>query len=354
MRGHFPTRDSYLLNQAALFDKSNHYLKRLLERIAATGTLPRALPSLPYSAPLFRAPDTSQSLRYLFRTIHQKVRGTIDTFRGRADRWQVAFVRGDWRSAVLWRGIDIPNPPNHFLADPFVITVEGRDYCFLEDFSYATRRGSVAVYELHPHGAARIGTALEEPFHLSFPYLFRYGGELFMCPESAENRDIRIYRCLDFPLRWALQSIPMRDVDAVDTMIFEKDGRWWMFTNINPVEGGDRCSELLIFWAPCPISGPWTAHPLNPVLVDGSRARNAGLVTEGDRVFRVSQGQGYRVYGRRVLINEVLELSETGYAETCVTEITPAFRRGASGTHHLHSNGRVTAFDFVARAPTRS
>ena len=33
---------------------------------------------------------------------------------------------------------------------------------------------------------------LHEPFHLSFPYLFEHDGALFMCPETSENRDIRI------------------------------------------------------------------------------------------------------------------------------------------------------------------
>ena len=39
----------------------------------------------------------------------------------------------------------------------------------------------------------------------------------------------------------------MDNVDAADTSIFEKDGRWWMFTNLCSAKIRDHNSELHIF-----------------------------------------------------------------------------------------------------------
>jgi hypothetical protein len=89
-------------------------------------------------------------------------------------------------------------------------------------------------------------------------------------------------------------------------------------------------------------------------MVDASRARNAGLLKEGDKIFRVSQGQGYDLYGRQSLINEVVDLTESTYREICIAEVTPHFKKGICGTHHLHSNGRFTVFDYLSRSAIKN
>ena len=37
---------------------------------------------------------------------------------------------------------------------------------------------------------------LEKPYHLSYPYLFEYQGQLYMMPESNENNTIDLYKNL--------------------------------------------------------------------------------------------------------------------------------------------------------------
>ncbi len=347
VRGSFPTAWYCLQNQAALFEKSNHHLKRLLAQVARTGELPEPLPHWPYSHPLLRRPNATQAMRYAAGLGQVVLRKTWRRLRGRGERWHVAYLRGDWRRASLWRGKEIANPPHRFLADPFVITREGRSYCFVEDLDYRTGRGSIAVHELGDEGATDLGYVLQESFHLSFPFLFEYDGQLFMCPETGANRDIRVYRCVEFPLRWELASVLMNDIDAVDTMLFARDGRWWMLTNIDATGLGEFSAELSVFWSTDPLSQQWTPHPLNPVITDADRARNAGLLIDADRLFRVSQRQGYDIYGKGARISEIVSLSESDYVEEAVVTIEPRFRDGIHGTHHMHSDGHYTVFDFV-------
>jgi hypothetical protein len=347
LRGSFGTHYYYSLNQAVLYRKSYHHLESILAAIASTGTLPHPLPKFPYSGPSFREPGLREVVVYAAQLGWTLLRKAMRRLLGIQYRWNVAYVLRNWRDADYRKAIRLKNEPGHFLADPFVITRNGRSCCFVEDYDYRTRRGSIAVFELTSAGGKRLGTALDEPFHLSFPYLFEYQGTLYMCPETSANRDIRVYKCLEFPLRWQLERVLMQNVSAADTMLFEKDGKWWMFTNIDPLEIGDHCSELFIFSADSPLATDWRPHALNPVVVDASRARNAGMVIEGSECFRMSQGQGFDLYGKHVLINNIRELTETTYREFCGSIAIPSFTTGALGTHHLHTNARFTVFDFV-------
>jgi hypothetical protein len=172
-----------------------------------------------------------------------------------------------------------------------------------------------------------------------------------MCPESSANRDVRVYRCTGFPLQWKLEKVIMSNVRAVDTMLFEKDGAWWMLTNIDTAETDDYCSDLFVFRSDSPLGDQWTPHAGNPVIVDAGFARNAGLLRDGERLYRVSQQQGFDQYGKGSQINEILALSDTVYEETCIAEIEPAFQDGIIGTHHMHSSGRTTVVDSLKLSP---
>ena len=144
----------------------------------------------------------------------------------------------------------------------------------------------------------------------------------------------------------------MSDVAAVDSVIFEHGQVWWLFTNIEPVAGGDYCSQLSIFYADSPLSENWTSHPKNPIFVDSSRARNGGILFDGDVIYRVAQKQGFNTYGKRTSINKIVNLTKTDYREEEVRLIEPNFFPDITATHHLHSNGHVTVFDCFGRMVT--
>ena len=262
-------------------------------------------------------------------------------------RWNVAFVRSSWRNAALCHASIIENPPGHYLADPFLISRKESNFCYVEDYDNLAKRGKITAYALGPLGVTYLGVAVEESFHLSYPYMFEYQDELYMCPETSENGDIRIYKCHDFPLVWKLEKIIMKNVLAVDTMLIEKDGKWWMFTNIDPAKWGDFSLELCLYSAKSPLEDEWIPHPGNPFHIDASRTRNGGLIREGERIFRVAQAQGFDMYGRRCSVNEIIELNDQSFVEKRVCVISPAFKEGIVGTHHLHSNGNMTVVDFA-------
>ena len=76
---------------------------------------------------------------------------------------------------------EIENLNNCYLADPFVMRVEGKNYCLAEEYSYDTSKGSIVAYELKGNKSSRIGRVIEESFHMSFPYLFEFGTKFSWC-----------------------------------------------------------------------------------------------------------------------------------------------------------------------------
>ena len=351
--GRIRTQYYYLLNRLHIRQKCLHYLKVTLESIAHNRMMPSSTSPIPSAARMHGMPSLSVQARYA-TALGLRLIGRVLRSRLNMDfKWNVAFKKTGWKSLAMETAVKIPNPKNHFLADPFVVSEGGRDYCFLEDYDYSTAKGHIAVYQLHDDHAECLGNALIEPYHLSFPYMFRYKSELYMCPETSRNRQIRVYKCVSFPLQWQLHTILMDDVSAADSMLFEYNDRWWMLTNMDVAENGDFCTELSIYWADSPLSSDWTAHPANPVFIDAAKGRNAGLLFDAEHIYRVAQKQSFDFYGKAFSINRIDQLDENNYSETEVRSVQADFFPNIHGTHHMHSNGKATVFDFISERSSR-
>lgn len=344
-RGYYSTQGYALLNNAYIQTKSLKAMKRILLNLAHTGSLPAPEEKWPYDNRLFKYPGVQECMTYLLKQSLHLCSRHLKKYLNIHDRWYVAYQHCTWRESSMWRGKTLPNPDGCFLADPFVLQRDGRTYVFVENYHYATNKGRIAVYDLSSENPDFLGIALEEPFHLSFPYVFEYAGNLYMCPESVANQDIRIYRCIEFPLRWELAKQAMKSVAAVDSMIFEHHGLWWLFTNISDSEPHDFC-ELHLFWASDPLSDTWHPHPLNPVVADPELARNGGVLRDGQKLFRVAQSQGRDEYGVSALLRHIEILTQEDYKETTQTALEPHFAREASGIHHMHAVETVTVWDY--------
>ena len=155
-RGHVSTKFFWQLNQAVLFEKSNVYLKWLLSNVAATRALPKPHNSFPYYNELYTFPSLGVQARYCCSLLRNAAAKVYSVVTRREHCWSVAFKYRDWKELVMCRGIRIENPRNHFLSDPFVVNHENNDYCFVEDYDFATSKGCIAVYKL---GKRRFGTA---------------------------------------------------------------------------------------------------------------------------------------------------------------------------------------------------
>ncbi len=244
----------------------------------------------------------------------------------------------------LEQSIVLQAPADRFWADPFPVVDGDRACIFVEEWPYALGRGVLAAIEIDRAGNwRRLGTILEQPYHLSHPFVFAWQGETWLLPESSAAGTLELYRCLEYPLRWERETVLMQDKRIVDATLHEGTDRWWMFANI----GDDRVStheELHLFFADTPL-GPWTPHPANPVVADPRFARPAGRPFELDGCcYRPAQDCGVR-YGGALVIHEILELTPERYAERLHQRLPPQALAGANRMHTLNQDQWLTVID---------
>ena len=264
------------------------------------------------------------------------------------DQWLLAYhlcKKEGESNESFYQYKKIMPPKERFWADPFIIERDDTYYVFFEEYFYATDRAHISVLEIDQKGKwSKPRRILQRPYHLSYPFVFEYEGDVFMIPETGENETIEMYRCTEFPDKWELDTELFTDIDAADTTLYQQDGTWWMFTSI--VEKGllnrDSC---FLFSADNP-RGPWKPHPQNPIKRDVTNSRMAGnLFTRDGKLYRPAQDCAER-YGVGMKINEIVELNEQRYEEKVVAEITPDWDPLVIGTHSINQVGRLTVIDL--------
>jgi hypothetical protein len=242
----------------------------------------------------------------------------------------------------------LPAPRDVFWADPFPVVQNGgrgdEAVVFVEEWPRALGRGILAALRLTRGGdVERLGTVLQEEWHLSHPHVFDWEGERWLLPESAAAGRLDLYRCIDWPLRWEHERTLMEGSAIVDATPFVDEQGWWLFANVGGPPGTTH-DELHLFFADTPL-GPWLPHPANPVVSDPRRARPAGrLFREGNRLLRPAQDCGVR-YGRALVVHEVTTLTRAAYAETAVARLDPGGLAGANRLHTLNRDGWLTVVD---------
>ncbi len=221
------------------------------------------------------------------------------------------------------------------VADPFIVSEGDSFYLFYEALEAVTGQGVIAVTTSADGRTWEYkGIVLDEPFHLSYPCVFKWDGCYYMIPEAATTRSVRLYRAVAFPYRWEFvkKLVDQRDKLFKDNTIFYHQGRWWLFSETM----GNRV--LRLYFADTP-RGPWTEHPKSPV-VNGNPeiARPGGAVVEmGGRLYRFAQDDA-KYYGRHVWAMEITKLSPTEYEERKVGRkpVLKGFDRwNRRGMHHI-------------------
>ena len=243
----------------------------------------------------------------------------------------------------------LPNAAFRFFADPFPVKWQGRTHLFFEDFDHRRGKAVISTVAFGPSGPdGDIVPVLEEPWHLSYPFMIEDDGELWMIPESIASRSVSIYRANPFPYRWTKEADLLCGVDASDATVFRHDGRFWMFTTIAD-RTGSLSSSLHIFIAER-LLGPWREHPRNPVLTDLASARPAGnIIIRDGRLWRPVQ-DCRQAYGAALGLAEIVRLDMHGYQQEVRTLLRPNSYWPGRRLHTLNRAGALECIDGSALA----
>jgi len=271
------------------------------------------------------------------------------------------LFREQWRLALqpapgtrYFGGAEVPQyiqpTADRFYADPFLIEKNGRTFLFFEDYRFATQKGLISCCEVDAMGnRGEPRVVLECPYHLSYPFLFEWQGEIRLIPETRDNRTIEMYKAENFPYSWTREAVLMSDVGAADSTLLQYQGKWWLFT-AGIQDHASPNQFLFLYYAESP-KGPWTAHPKNPIVSDPRRARPAGnLYFENGRLIRPGQDCS-RSYGYAVQLNRVNVLTETDYWEEPLTRITPSQMPGSLGIHTMNQSMKHQVIDAMFMLP---
>mgnify|MGYP003642529954 CR=1 FL=1 len=297
--------------------------------------------------------ETISLLRYffdyyksLFNRVYEKV--SYSLFGTRYNCWALFMGTGDFLEAKLESIVPVKLPKNEFWADPFLLKHENELYVFFENYEYDRALGKISCAKIVNGEVMPATDVLVKDYHLSYPFIFKEGDELFLMPETSQNNRLEIYRCTGFPNKWELYKTAFEGERIVDTTLYtDKDGIKWLFLNKSVDPNVSFANELFIYQISSSLKTlNLIPHEQNPVLIDASVARNGGGIFKNNgRLYRPSQANIQGVYGRALNINEISVLTIERYEEQTIKRISPNFNSGLKAMHHLHQIEDYFVFD---------
>lgn len=198
-----------------------------------------------------------------------------------------------------------------FVADPFLFIEEDEWHLFFEVYNENRTDPDATIGYAHSHDGTEWeyqGIVLEKEVHTSFPFIWKWENEYYMCPPSRKN--VELWRATDFPHDWELLGHPI-DVDFYphDPVFFRYDDRWWLVTDRN-------YTDVMVYHSDNLESESWTPHSGNPVVADRFGAARPGgrPVVIGKTPYLFFMDLTHE-YGDKIRAYEVVELSTETYED---------------------------------------
>ncbi len=335
--------------------KASTFVIRSLRHTYQNGspTISESAETVPYTKKIYRTPTNGQMLSFLLNSAGRSVAARARN-RLMSNDWYIAYRVNPKLPLAESNILDIAEfseveaPDGHYYADPCVIDREEASHIFFEDFDERSGKGAISHICIDDRGqCSKPRTVLEADYHQSYPFVFEWQDEVYMVPESAGNRAVKLYKAKRFPHDWEYVVDLLTGCAAVDATIFEHEKLWYLFANISE-RGGALHDELFLFFAETPL-GPWQPHPLNPVKSDVRSARPAGrLFWHKGRLIRPAQDCS-GTYGRRLVLCVVDKLTPDIYRERAVSPINTSSDSSITGLHTLSATEKIEVIDYRRR-----
>jgi hypothetical protein len=275
-----------------------------------------------------------------------------------------ATTRHQWLLAVMsnpksgkpndWQQLRPLIPPtDRFWADPFLVSHEGKNWIFFEEALFKSGKGvgigHIAVASIDADGfTGPIMRALDLPWHLSYPNVFRHGDDWYMIPESGSQKRIDLYKCEKWPNQWVYHSTLINNYQGYDASITQVGESYWMFV-ARRVHGVATADLLDLFQALSPL-GPWQLHASSPVVMDVRSARPGGRpFSKNGSIVRPAQDSSAGIYGRALRFQEILQIDHEGFRERTQSYIEPNQAEGIIGVHCYAATDDLVVVDICRK-----
>ncbi len=322
-KGYYRTiMHSYSAHIDQIYYESTSWPLQLVKSLQADNLLPYMSKT---DAKIYHEPSNHKMLRFWIKLWSNKLRFHFKELFSNED-WNIAVANcnpvsfifsGQTNVQLIW----LPKQSRKiFAADPFIFSHEDTCFVLYENYDYGQRKGHISIAQYKPGGQKfdRPKTAIEEEFHLSYPFVFEFQGTTYCIPESFEKRQIRLYSFDPGQQKFNFEKVILDDVDAIDSTMLYHENRWWLFFTRK-----DHPSvKLYAYYADDPL-GEFIPHRNNPVKVDVTSTRPAGsFFVHNNELYRPAQDNA-ETYGKRIVVNRVQKISPDDFEEEFASEIKP-------------------------------
>lgn len=235
------------------------------------------------------------------------------------------IVKEEWNVALRERGKDllltddngdnfkvIKNSFRYWCADPFIYSQGEKDYLFFEMYDRLKSKGVIGYRVIENGKIGKMKKAIECKKHLSFPFIFRDNNDIYIMPESSEEKDLKVFKAKSFPNCWEMEKCLLSDEKVCDTVIYKDYLLTMKLEENRELDGitmykfnGDKLEKTKV----------------NPIVTGAENSRLAGSIFSfKDKTYRVSQDCS-NGYGIALNFNEINEINENEYKETLVKRI---------------------------------
>ena len=291
-----------------------------------------------YSARLYSNPTNKEAFKISFQFLKGIVKRGWNQFFFQ-EQWQIVVMasKANWNQLALYRSKILVPPKDRIWADPFTLLHEGKQFLFFEELIHAKGRAHLSYFELDNHLKPTTKEpiiVIDEPFHLSYPSLYKIDNDYYCCPESAANKSLTIYKATSFPNEWTPIKTLLEGIKVYDPTLIEHHGTWFLFCNQRVFSESSSDMYLHIYFTDDLFNHPLTPHPSNPIYRDARISRPAGAIfkDENGDLIRSAQCCTPR-YGHRIQFSKIITLTATEFKEIPLSELAPNWKDSILGTH---------------------
>jgi hypothetical protein len=285
-----------------------------------------------------RLPSNKTVVQFISLLTLRKLKRFIFGLFGRRD-WKIAETLPLSFDAIRpMQVIDLFNPikpPREisFIADPFILP--NGDLIF-EAAEKNSELGQLMT--LSGERMNLIDTSLIDTHkHLSFPFVMQKDDRFFVMPEMAQSGAQLLCELQNNAIIKTHKLLGLDNERLIDPVLLQRNGTWWLFAS----KLGNEFDHLFT-WSSFNLFGPYKPHRMNPVVIDPSRARNAGgFITFGTDLYRFGQNN-CQEYGDGIAVCRVLQLDDDGYREQPIARLA---LNELHGPHTFSTNGQKAYVD---------
>jgi hypothetical protein len=286
-----------------------------------------------------RLPSNKTVVQFVSLLTRRKIKRFIFGLFGRRE-WKIAETSPlSFEKLKPMQVIDLFNPispsqKTSFIADPFILPSG--------DLIFEAAQKNSELGQLMTLSDGRMSlidvSLIGKHKHLSFPFVTQTGEKCFIMPEMAKIGAQLLCELQNNNIIKTHRMLGLDNERLIDPILLHRNETWWLFA-------GKQSNEFdhLFAWSSSDLFGPYKQHPMNPVVIDPSRARNAGgFINFGAELYRLGQNN-CQEYGDGITVCRVLQLDDDGYKEQPITRLA---LNELHGPHTFSTNGQKAYVDY--------